>query len=225
QRLPGEDAEKKKGCECVNRQRECDPDLCRCCGADDDHDEHERNMHSCRNQNIMRGKSKHTSVGLSTVHGRGLFVREPVQAADFVIEFKGAVISDHETLRRDLLCEIPNLHYAFTGATKDGDHGDYSLMFDIDPTMKGNKARYINNAHEEGMQNVKPVVMLVSGTLRLGFYAARDLQAGEELFFVYKPKKKDASSDDEEPPEPMIVDAAAKSDDDDEEYRPRRKRT
>ena len=53
----------------------------------------------------------------------------------------------------------------------------------IDATRAGNKFRFINNSTLS--DNCKPKVLLVNGVHRIGMFAHRNLNPGDELFFNY----------------------------------------
>lgn len=55
----------------------------------------------------------------------------------------------------------------------------------IDGTRAGNKTRYMNNAHGAHAINVMMKLVICNGIVREAFYASRDIEPGEELFFDY----------------------------------------
>ena len=48
----------------------------------------------------------------------------------------------------------------------------------------GNKMRFINDQNE-GMANCRPRALLCNSVTRIGMFAQRDIDVGEELFFDY----------------------------------------
>lgn len=161
--------------------RECDPDLCNSCGAIEALDPASRDLrpvdHSCGNVSMQRGIPKRLITGTSQVKdgGFGLFAGEFIKSGDLLGEYKGEVVSKQEAERRKTLYKRMARHYTF----------DLNLEQEIDGTHSGNKMRFVNNSRLPRNINCEQYHMLCNTVSRIGLYATRDIQPGEELFFDY----------------------------------------
>lgn len=176
---------KKKGkvcqtsrCECVYINRECDPDLCGTCGAAEamdpaNYEDGSAPKPCCRNVGLQRGIPKRTLLGVSEVEGYGLFMGEAVKAEEFLGEYVGEVLSSGEAERRGAIYHLQKLSYLF----------DLNKGQTVDATCVGNKFRFIN--HSALATNCAAKVLFANGVQRIGMFATRDIEAGEELYFDY----------------------------------------
>lgn len=176
-----------KPCICVQLNRECDPVLCKGCGAKeraDPDNAYDEQLHStgCQNVPMQRGVPKTVLLGKSQLEacGYGLFAAEDIAQDEFVIEYTGELISHDEGVRRehrrgDVFDEENKVSYLFTLLEQEG--------IWVDAAMYGNLSRYINHASDNC--NIMPRIMYVNHEFRIKFLALRDIKAGEELFFNY----------------------------------------
>ncbi|KAH6619576.1 hypothetical protein B0J18DRAFT_482132 [Chaetomium sp. MPI-SDFR-AT-0129] len=175
-------------CICVQLNRECDPGLCRGCGAReraDPENAYDEALHAtgCQNVAMQRGAPKAVLLGKSQLEacGYGLFTAEDIAPDEFVIEYTGELISHDEGVRRehrrgDVFDEENKVSYLFTLLEQEG--------IWVDAAMYGNLSRYINHASSANA-NIMPRIMYVNHEFRIKFIAIRDIRAGEELFFNY----------------------------------------
>lgn len=104
-------------CPCYAANRECDPDLCRSCGAcSDPPDAPAGDGQRCRNDNISMGRRAHTLVAESTIKeaGWGLFNKHELKKGDFVIEYVGERISQEEAERRGVVYDKLNMRWGLS---------------------------------------------------------------------------------------------------------------
>lgn len=178
-----------KSCGCFAAERECDPNLCMTCGVSVHpllrdmqriseaklgvgSSSSEIDTRVCCNANMLLGLGKRVSIGRSSIHGWGTFIRESAQKGDFIMEYRGEMISQNEADRRG----------------KRFDKIDSTFLFNlceevcIDATRKGSKAKFANHSFTP---NCYSRIKLVRGDYRIGIYAYRPLRSGEEITFNY----------------------------------------
>ncbi|KAG6586538.1 Transcriptional repressor EZH1 [Phytophthora cinnamomi] len=174
-------------CPCFAALRECDPDVCLSCGASElaadlasgaiVNGAHAQAPSTCGNVNVIRSKHKRLGMSFSSIHGYGMYAREPITANEFVYEYAGAMLSQDEAERRGLIYDKMEMSYLF----------DLNEDAVLDALRSGNKSKFIN--HDGETPNCAAKVMSVCGVHHISIWALRDITVGEELVFDYGYKR------------------------------------
>jgi len=164
-----------KSCTCFAAKRECDPDLCRCCGAGSDPPNQPACDQRCRNDNIGMRRHCHLLLAESKVKdaGWGIYTKHALKKGDFVHEYVGEVISQEEAERRGRIYDKVNRSYLF----------NLSSDFVVDASRKGNKTKFANHSSKP---NCYTKTVCVNGDTRIGLFAKEDIEPQSELFFDYR---------------------------------------
>lgn len=124
------------------------------------------------------GRAEPTFVAPSSVEGYGLFAKEKILRGKFVIEYVGEIISNEEAERRGAFYDLRGCSYLFDLYIR-----GVIPFYVIDSRFIGNRSRFIN--HSKKNPNLNVSILLVNGVRRIGFYASKDIDKDEELFFDY----------------------------------------
>lgn len=149
--------------DCINRatKMECVAGDCNC-GND------------CQNQRFQRKQYADVSVIKTEKKGFGLRANTRLEANDFIFEYIGEVINEPTFRRRMIQYDKEGIrHFYFMSLTKN--------EF-VDATKKGNLGRFCNHSCNPNCYVDKWVV---GSKLRMGIFAQRKIQPGEELVFNY----------------------------------------
>ena len=126
--------------------------------------------------------SKKFKVARSSIHGWGLFVREPIYKGEMLVEYQGWLIRN--SLNESMLRKYTRNNVF--GATD----GSYIFRIDddtqVDATMAGNIARFMNHSCVPNAYSRIVEVGKGAGDKHIVIFAARDLQVGEELQYDYQ---------------------------------------
>ncbi|KAI2512558.1 hypothetical protein MHU86_1777 [Fragilaria crotonensis] len=164
-----------KTCSCFAAKRECDPDLCKACGACTDPPNQPATTQRCLNDQIGMRRHCHLLLGKSSIEdaGWGIYTRHALKKGDYVHEYVGEVISQEEAERRGRIYDKVNRSYLF----------NLSSDFVVDASRKGNKSRFANHSNKP---NCYTKMVDVNGDIRIGLYAREDIEPQTELFFDYR---------------------------------------
>ncbi|KAK0919789.1 histone methyltransferase set2 [Friedmanniomyces endolithicus] len=148
--------------DCINRatKMECAAD-CGCRAA-------------CQNQRFLRKQFADVGVIKTEKKGYGLRANTDLKPNDFIFEYIGEVIGENVFRRRMQQYDEEGIkHFYFMSLTK----GEF-----VDATKRGNLGRFCNHSCNPNCYVDKWVV---GDKLRMGIFAERKVQAGEELVFNY----------------------------------------
>jgi histone-lysine N-methyltransferase SETD2 len=149
--------------DCINRatKMECVDRNCNCGDG-------------CQNQRFQRKQYADVSVIKTEKKGFGLRANTDLQAHEFIFEYIGEVINEPTFRRRMIQYDKEGIrHFYFMSLTKN--------EF-VDATKKGNLGRFCNHSCNPNCYVDKWVV---GNKLRMGIFAGRKIQLGEELVFNY----------------------------------------
>ncbi|WVQ83933.1 hypothetical protein IAT38_006077 [Cryptococcus sp. DSM 104549] len=132
---------------------------------------------ACTNKALNKRKGPAYKVAYAGARGFGIVLQEDVQEGDFVMDYRGEVIS------LDTFMDRIYSDYK-------GQKNFYALEYDqcevIDAGMRGNDARFINHGCAPNLE-VRKYQTLGDGweEYEVGMWALRDIKKGEELFYDY----------------------------------------
>ncbi|GAA5835084.1 hypothetical protein JCM11251_000159 [Rhodosporidiobolus azoricus] len=157
------------GSDCINRLMQycCDPKLCPC-------KDRCSNVPLNRREGIPEGKD-----GLRVIwtgnRGFGLKTMVPIKKGDFVIEYRGEIITRDESYRRVLFDYKNKPSYYLL---------DYDGFEVIDAGARGNSSRFINHSCGPNLHVVRWRLATME-EYQMGIFALHDIPAGTELTYDY----------------------------------------
>ncbi|XP_054716659.1 N-lysine methyltransferase KMT5A-A-like isoform X2 [Uloborus diversus] len=136
-------------------------------------------------ETILSGVDGERKNGFQVKHfpdkGRGIITTRALMCGQFVMEYHGELIDYREAKRREMLYAEKNV-------------GCYMYYFKlnkcycIDATEESDRLGRLINHSKRG--NLKTRIIFVKDQPRLGFFACRDVRAGEELSYDYGDRSK-----------------------------------
>ncbi|KAL4883073.1 hypothetical protein BJY04DRAFT_226832 [Aspergillus karnatakaensis] len=128
----------------------------------------------CQNQRFQQREYANVAVIKTEKKGYGLRAEEDLRPHQFIFEYVGEVINEGPFHRRMRQYDEEGIkHFYFMSLSK----GEF-----VDATKKGNLGRFCNHSCNPNCYVDKWVV---GEKLRMGIFAERHIQAGEELVFNY----------------------------------------
>ncbi|XP_077132962.1 histone-lysine N-methyltransferase SETMAR [Ranitomeya variabilis] len=183
-----------QGCEC--QEPHCTPGECACLPHGENYCHHRllsaqkpvlecnvlcRCGDSCANRETQRGLQYQLHVRPVPGKGWGLCTLESVPSGRFVCEYAGEVLGPEEARRRIRVQDPESNNYII--AVREHLHSGHVLETFVDPTYVGNIGRFLNHSCQPNLVMVP--IRTHSMVPRLALFAARDIQAGEELCYDY----------------------------------------
>lgn len=169
---------------CINRLTfiECFGDHCGCPSMAETEKENSRFRRpsqkcatKCANRRFQNREYAKIDIFSAGKKGYGVRALEPISAGQFIYEYTGEVLDEARFVRRQQKYEREGVeHFYFMMLQKE----EY-----IDATEKGSIARFCNHSCNPNAGIEKWVV---GPKLRMGLFAKKDIQQGEEICFDYK---------------------------------------
>ncbi|MED6184002.1 hypothetical protein PIB30_043128 [Stylosanthes scabra] len=167
---------KSRQCPCFAAGRECDPDVCRncwvSCGGGSLGEPPRRGDGHCGNMRMLLRQRQRILLAKSSLVGWGAFIKNSVNKNDYLGEYTGELISHKEADKRGKIYDRENSSFLF----------NLNDQLVLDACRKGDKLKFANHWQSP---NCIAKVMLVAGDHRVGIYANKNINAGEELFYDY----------------------------------------
>ncbi|XP_055363240.1 histone-lysine N-methyltransferase SUV39H2-like isoform X4 [Betta splendens] len=114
---------------------------------------------------------------INSFKGRGLFAKVPYQKGDFIVEYRGELISSQESERRRGIYHSKCTVFMFDFCWKE-------RMWCIDAAQEDDSlGRLVNDDHI--YPNCKMKRVIAEGKPHLCLFALRDIKAGEEITYDY----------------------------------------
>ncbi|GAA5883165.1 hypothetical protein JCM3774_006862 [Rhodotorula dairenensis] len=158
------------GRDCINRMMQycCEPKLCPCgpdrCG----------NLPLSKREGVPVAKDGLVVIWTGN-RGFGLKTMRPIKKGEFVVEYRGEIISRDESYRRVLTDYKDSASYYFM---------DYDGFEVVDAGQRGNCARFINHSCGPNLEVVRWRLAQLE-EYQMGLFALHDIPVGTELTYDY----------------------------------------
>ena len=126
----------------------------------------------CRNRNLQNKQWKNVNIIKTQKKGYGLFSQNSIKKNEFIIEYVGEIIDKKECDRRLQNDYKNNRNFYIMNIGK----------YYIDPTRKGNNARFINHSCDP---NCIAKMIKVNNQDCVGIYSVKKIEKNEEITFNY----------------------------------------
>eukprot|EP01083_Nonionella_stella_P034395 94134_1 len=146
---------------------------------------------TCPTRVLQSGRTYRLYLFRTMNKGWSVRTADFISKGEFVIEFVGEVLSPEEGSKRRKIYESTGLNYMmsvreFSGSPNSSTEPKLLCTTTIDPTRKGNLARYINHSCHPNLQ----VTLVTTGghtdtVAHMALFAVRDIRAHSELSFDY----------------------------------------
>ncbi|XP_019082925.1 PREDICTED: putative histone-lysine N-methyltransferase ASHH4 [Camelina sativa] len=128
----------------------------------------------CTNKPFQQRRIKKMKLVQTEKCGNGIAADEDIEPGDFIIEYVGEVID--EKICQERLWKLKKVETNFYLCQI-----NWNMV--IDATHKGNKSRYINHSCDPNAEMQK---WIIDGETRIGIFATRFINKGEELTYDYQ---------------------------------------
>lgn len=137
----------------------------------------------CLNKELQKGIRVPLEVFKTTERGWGVRTMEAICRGKFVVEYIGEVLTHDEASERGIQYDLSNLSCLFSA-----DHPDVSAenLLVIDGFQMSNVSRFINHSCDGNLRVYRVYTETTDLRFcRIGLYASRDIEIGEELSYDY----------------------------------------
>jgi histone-lysine N-methyltransferase SETD8 len=154
----------------------------------------ESQLNKMREMKIVQCIRENEQDGLivnSTTDGRGqgLFAAKTFHKGDYVIEYRGDVLTPKRAQQRDRELDKEKRTSGYFFDFADPTDKEKKRMLTIDPTPYPNHlAQYINHSNKAKCINCKPRAVLVDDHPHVVLIATADIRPGDEIIFNYDPQ-------------------------------------